>query len=655
MNDAQPETDVIDDADRLHRGMALTLRWVAPSDPDQARIGGLALLETKRRLVEPFDLRLVVAARDGRLTAGLVVTGLDAAATHRNADTMLELTHACLPWYGFDEPRPIADTPLHEPHPPVCAARVTPGAEDDANIKVVSAALLSRALVRHHATVSCMLSTRLVDDELEPCADALVTATNAPVDLLAGLLALEANEEHLPRVRTAHGREAQEMVAAHGVGDDASLGDEALARLLALPARCAEPATWQRVLAAPAAADDIVDDLAGSGELHRWVIGATGTGKSTLLEHLACADADAGKAMLVIDPHGRLAERLPRLLPGHRADDVVVLDFGADDPPAIDLLRPEPGQDNDSLVNELAELTRQLFEDMPEEHFGSVYHRLLRWALRLVIEGSDQPSIEQVVGALSGRADLVERLLRRSGSTTLQQMWETELRSSLGPSSSNRGEITVTTYVASKLDVLVSDERLRRIFRPTRAARRGQARDDDGGRSPGEDAPGFHFQVTASVQAHRVVIVRAPIGPLGPSPVRALATSLLQRAVTALSAAASRADEAVAPLAVYVDEWQHVAETTVNRLLAEGRKSGLELTVANQSMGQLRQPHTVAANVGTLAAFRLGPAEARLLAPQMRAISEDGLRSLPRHWVTARGLDGTQLTGRTPPPRDAAS
>lgn len=653
MHDNQQQADVVDDASRLGRGLALTLRWVTPADPDQVRIGGLALLETKRRLVEPFDLRFVVAARDGRLSAGLVVAGLDEAGTERSATATLRLVRACLPWYGFDQPRPVAETPLHEDRLPESAARLTAGTDDDAGVQVIAGGPLSRALVESDATVSCALSTRLVDDQLQSCADALVTSVDAPVDLLAGLLALETNEGNLPRVHIAQGAPARGMAAQHGFGGEASLDDEALARLLSLPSRSQEPATWERLASAPASADEIVEVLRRRADLHRWVIGATGTGKSTLLEHLACADAEDGKAMLVIDPHARLAERLPSLLPRDRADDVICLDFGADDPPSVDLLRPEPGQDRNGLVTEIAELTRQLFEEMPEEHFGAVYHRLLRWALRLVVEGSHRPSIQQVVDVLSGNADLVEDLLQRAGSTSLQRMWHRELKGSLGsPSGTNRGEISVTTYVASKLDVLVSDERLTRIFRPAEERRAQGARNDAA--NPATPDVRSHFEVTASVRANRVLLVRAPVGTLGKTPVKALATTLLQRAVTAVSAIAAHPGEPPRPLAVYVDEWQNVAQTTVNRLLAEGRKGGLELTVANQSLGQLRRPHDVAANVGALAAFRLGPAEAHLLAPQMPTISDSGLRSLPLHWVATQAHDGTQRTGQTPPPLQAS-
>src|SRR6478609_529350 len=56
---------------------------------------------------------------------------------------------------------------------------------------------------------------------------------------------------------------------------------------------------------------------------HMYVIGKTGTGKSTLLETLALQDIAQGRGMMLIDPHGDLAERIVRGIPPHRRDDVI--------------------------------------------------------------------------------------------------------------------------------------------------------------------------------------------------------------------------------------------------------------------------------------------------------------------------------------------
>jgi hypothetical protein len=63
---------------------------------------------------------------------------------------------------------------------------------------------------------------------------------------------------------------------------------------------------------------------------HMYVIGRTGTGKSTLLEALMRQDIAQGNGMAFLDPHGDLAEKIVEAVPDTRKDDLVY--FNAPDP-----------------------------------------------------------------------------------------------------------------------------------------------------------------------------------------------------------------------------------------------------------------------------------------------------------------------------------
>ena len=56
---------------------------------------------------------------------------------------------------------------------------------------------------------------------------------------------------------------------------------------------------------------------------HTYVIGKTGTGKTTLLMNMILADINSGEGLGVIDPHGDLAEVILNYIPKHRINDVV--------------------------------------------------------------------------------------------------------------------------------------------------------------------------------------------------------------------------------------------------------------------------------------------------------------------------------------------
>jgi len=59
---------------------------------------------------------------------------------------------------------------------------------------------------------------------------------------------------------------------------------------------------------------------------HFYVIGQTGTGKSSILQVMARQDLINGEGIAVIDPHGDLVKDLLPFIPRERADDVIVFD-----------------------------------------------------------------------------------------------------------------------------------------------------------------------------------------------------------------------------------------------------------------------------------------------------------------------------------------
>src|SRR3954453_6118354 len=56
---------------------------------------------------------------------------------------------------------------------------------------------------------------------------------------------------------------------------------------------------------------------------HLYIVGQTGTGKSTLLLNLIAQDLAAGEGLALLDPHGDLAEAVLLHLPRDRTNDLV--------------------------------------------------------------------------------------------------------------------------------------------------------------------------------------------------------------------------------------------------------------------------------------------------------------------------------------------
>src|SRR5471030_413467 len=58
---------------------------------------------------------------------------------------------------------------------------------------------------------------------------------------------------------------------------------------------------------------------------HLYIVGQTGTGKSTLLLNLIAQDLAAGEGIALLDPHGDLAEAALMHIPKARTNDLVYL------------------------------------------------------------------------------------------------------------------------------------------------------------------------------------------------------------------------------------------------------------------------------------------------------------------------------------------
>ena len=59
---------------------------------------------------------------------------------------------------------------------------------------------------------------------------------------------------------------------------------------------------------------------------HTYIVGKTGTGKSTLLQRMICNDIQRDRGVAVLDPHGSLIESIIQHCPKERIDDIILVD-----------------------------------------------------------------------------------------------------------------------------------------------------------------------------------------------------------------------------------------------------------------------------------------------------------------------------------------
>jgi type IV secretory pathway TraG/TraD family ATPase VirD4 len=135
-------------------------------------------------------------------------------------------------------------------------------------------------------------------------------------------------------------------------------------------------------------------------------------------------------------------------------------------------------------------------------------------------------------------------------------------------------------------------------------------------------APESSFSPRLLMDSGGILLVNLAKGQIGEGPANLLGSLL----VASLGLAGlSRTDlpaEERRPFFLYLDEFQSFATLSLAGMLAELRKYGVGLILANQYLGQLSPEirDAVLGNVGTLVTFRLGAADARVLAQEFAPV-----------------------------------
>ena len=346
---------------------------------------------------------------------------------------------------------------------------------------------------------------------------------------------------------------------------------------------------------------------------HIYIIGKTGTGKSTLLETLVRQDLEAGRGFALIDPHGDLVERVARAIPSHRSGETTYLNVPDQiQPYGYNPLRRVREDKIPLAASGLLEAMKKLWSDA----WGVRMEHILRNALYALLERQDS-TLADVLRLLNEKK-FRARVSRSLRNETVKRFWIEEYGRY-----SERYRVDAIAPVQNKIGALLTDPTLKRIFTSPQQDIRIRKLMDDGG----------------------VLLVNLAKGQLGEDSSILLGSMLVS---TLGLAAFSRADVGELerkPFYIYIDELQSFATLSLANMLSELRKYGVGMILANQHLHQLEPEirHAILGNAGTLVSFRVGPEDAAFLAREFQPkIEPIDLLSLPNHTIYLKlMIDGT--------------
>lgn len=316
---------------------------------------------------------------------------------------------------------------------------------------------------------------------------------------------------------------------------------------------------------------------------HVYIIGKTGTGKSTLIANMAINDVRNGKGMCVIDPHGDLCEILLNYIPSYRVNDIVYLD--PSDKERAFSFNPLEVQNQDQKELVVSGIV-SIFHKLYAHTWGPRLEYILRNAILSVID-LPQATLLMVPEILTNdefRAKAVEQIQDH----ILKNFWVNEF-DKMPP----RLKSEAMSPILNKVGQFTSSQTMRNIIKNPKST----------------------IDLDKIMNEGKILLLNLSQGKIGEDNAALLGAMTITRIQLAAMNRVSMPEEERKDFYLYVDEFQNFATTSFVKILSEARKYHLNLILANQYIAQVPEEVRAAifGNAGTMLSFLIGAEDSRYM------------------------------------------
>ena len=334
---------------------------------------------------------------------------------------------------------------------------------------------------------------------------------------------------------------------------------------------------------------------------HFYVIGQTGTGKSSILSTMARQDLRAGRGIAVLDPHGDFAQWLLDFIPKERADQLVYFDpSDLARPMGLNLLEATTDDEKQMVVADATNVMIKLFGN---EIFGPRIQDYFRNGCLTLMDYPQGGAITDLIRLFTD--DNFQRERRNTLKNPVVKAWWDYTYAKMGDR--EKGEII--PYFAAKFGQFITNTLMRNIVWQTKSA----------------------FDITEIMNNEKILLVSLSKGILGDLNSSLLGLILVSKIQIAAMKRQPMAASERKDFFLYLDEFQNYVTDSIESILSEARKYRLGLVVAHQYLGQLQKSDALTksnlnlkdaifGNVGTMMSYKIGPEDAEMMEKQFAPV-----------------------------------
>ncbi len=324
---------------------------------------------------------------------------------------------------------------------------------------------------------------------------------------------------------------------------------------------------------------------------HMYVIGQTGTGKTTIMKAMVRQDIENGSGVCVIDPHGDFAEFTLSVVPKERAEDVIYFDPGdIERPMALNMLEIDPThpEQKTMVIDELFGIFDKLYD--LKTTGGPMFEKYFKNSALLLLDdyANEAPVLADISRILVDDEYRADKLTRETN-PLVKEFWEKEAEKAAGESSL----ANMAPYITSKITSFIFNEFLRPII----------------------NQPKSSFNFREVMDKKKILVINLSKGRIGEINANLLGMIIVGKLLMSALSRVDMEEKDRSDFYLYMDEFQNFTTPSIATILSEARKYRLDLILAHQFIKQLKEEirDAVFGNVGSIAAFRISPDDAEFM------------------------------------------